>query len=86
MKKSKKITIDLKDIIDMNINIVLSNGIPAIQLRKVISACDKNMPNVKDIIKKALNDDAEIIMPVRLQIYNKPLAKGKLKKVGLLDD
>lgn len=79
-----KITIELKDIIDININIVMSNGKPAIQLRKIISACDKNLPYVQDIIKKALDEETDIIMPVRLQIFNKPLAKGKLLNTGLI--
>ncbi len=84
-KNNNKILIDIKDVIDLNINIVASNGIPAIQFRKIVSACDKNLPYVQEILKKALNEDNEIIMPVRLQIYNKPLAIGKLKQFKLLD-
>ena len=83
MKKNNKITIDLADVIDLNINIVYSNGIPALQFRKIISTCDKNILNVKSILKKALENDTEIIMPVRLQIVNKPLAIGKLKQAGI---
>lgn len=83
MKKNNKITIDLSDVIDLNINIVYSNGIPALQFRKIISTCDKNILNVKSILKKALENDTEIIMPVRLQIVNKPLAIGKLKQAGI---
>jgi len=41
MSKNEKISISLNDVIDLNINIVLSNGKPALQLRKIISACDK---------------------------------------------
>jgi hypothetical protein len=81
--KSNKLTIDLKDAIDFNINFGYSNGIPAVQFRKTISACDKNIVYIKDLIKKALNEDTEIIMPVRLQIVNKPLAKGRLKTIGI---
>jgi len=44
------------------------------------------MPYVQDILKKALTENNDIIMPVRLQIFNKPLAKGKLKQTGLLLD
>jgi len=83
LKKNNKITIDLSDVIDLNINIVYSNGIPALQFRKIISTCDKNILNVKSILKKALENDTEIIMPVRLQIVNKPLAIGKLKQAGI---
>jgi hypothetical protein len=83
LKKNNKITIDLADVIDLNINIVYSNGIPALQFRKIISTCDKNILNVKSILKKALENDTEIIMPVRLQIVNKPLAIGKLKQAGI---
>jgi hypothetical protein len=83
LKKNNKITIDLNDVIDLNINIVYSNGIPALQFRKIISTCDKNILNVKSILKKALENDTEIIMPVRLQIVNKPLAIGKLKQAGI---
>ena len=83
MKNNNKITIDLADVIDLNIELVYSNGIPAVQLRKIISMCDKNMVHVKDILKKALSEDNEIIMPVRLQIVNKPLAVGKLKQAGI---
>lgn len=83
MNKNNKITIDLNDVIDLNINIVYSNGIPALQFRKIISTCDKNILNVKSILKKALENDTEIIMPVRLQIVNKPLAIGKLKQAGI---
>lgn len=74
------------DVIDLNINIVYSNGIPALQFRKVVSTCDKNMVQVKNILKRALEQDSEIIMPVRLQIVNKPLAIGKLKQVGIILD
>ena len=73
----------MNDVIDLNINIVYSNGIPALQFRKIISTCDKNILNVKSILKKALENDTEIIMPVRLQIVNKPLAIGKLKQAGI---
>jgi len=83
LNKNNKITIDLADVIDLNINIVYSNGIPALQFRKIISTCDKNILNVKSILKKALENDTEIIMPVRLQIVNKPLAIGKLKQAGI---
>ena len=83
MKNSNKITIDLADIIDMNIEIVYSNGIPAVQLRKIISVCDKNAIHVKNILKKGLSENTEIIMPVRLRIVNKPLAIGKLKQAGI---
>jgi len=83
MSKPSKITVDMRDVIDLNINIVLSNGIPALQFRKVVSTCDKNMANVKSILKRALEQDTEIIMPVRLQIVNKPLAIGKLKQAGI---
>jgi len=86
MSKNEKISISLNDVIDLNINIVLSNGKPALQLRKIISACDKNMPYVQDLLKKALSENNDIIMPVRLQIFNKPLAQGKLKQTGLLID
>jgi hypothetical protein len=54
-----------------------------LQFRKIISTCDKNILNVKSILKKALENDTEIIMPVRLQIVNKPLAIGKLKQAGI---
>jgi hypothetical protein len=83
MQKDNKITIDLKEVIDLNINIVYSNGIPALQFRKTVSTCDKNMVNIKSILKRALEADTEIIMPVRLQIVNKPLAIGKLKQAGI---
>lgn len=76
----------MNEVIDLNINIVLSNGIPALQLRKVISTCDKNMVYVKGILKRALETDTEIIMPVRLKIVNKPLAIGKLKHAGICLD
>ena len=84
--KPNKITVDLNEVIDLNINIVLSNGLPALQFRKVVSACDKNMAQVKNILKRALEQDSEIIMPVRLQIVNKPLAIGKLKHAGIVLD
>ncbi|HNV61749.1 MAG TPA: hypothetical protein PKN54_02280 [Candidatus Cloacimonas acidaminovorans] len=85
MKKSNKINISLDEVMDMNINIVQSNGVPAIALRKIISTCDKNMPRIKEIIEKTLYDEeTEIIIPVRLQIFNKPLAKGKLIEAGIL--
>lgn len=87
MKMNKnKITLDLKNVIDLNINIISSNGLPALQFRKVISACDKNMPGIKELLKKALEEDNDIIMPVRLQIFNKPLAKGKLRQAGIILD
>lgn len=83
MKKTETMKINLDEAIDMNINIVQSNGIPALQFRKIVSTCDKNMPYIKEILKKALEEDSEIIMPVKLQIFNKPLAKGKLKQAGI---
>ena len=86
MKNNNKITIDLADVIDLNIELIYSNGIPAVQLRKIISMCDKNAIHVKNILKKALSEDNEIIMPVRLRIINKPLAIGKLKQAGIILD
>lgn len=83
MNNKNTIKINLDEAIDMNINIVQSNGIPALQFRKIVSTCDKNMPYIKEILKKALEEDSEIIMPVKLQIFNKPLAKGKLKQAGI---
>ena len=83
MAKNNKINIDLEDIIDLNIEIINSNGKPALLFRKVTSMCDKNIVHVKNILKQALEEDSEIIMPVRLQIFNKPLARGKLKQAGI---
>lgn len=85
-QKSETITVNLEDIVDVNINIIMSNGKPAIQFRKIVSACDKNMPYVQEILKKTLSNGNDVIMPVRLQIFNKPLALGKLKQVGLIVD
>lgn len=83
MSNKNTIKINLDEAIDININIVQSNGIPAIQFRKIVSTCDKNMPSVKDILKKALEEDSEIIIPFRLKIFNKPLAKGKILQAGI---
>jgi len=83
MVKNNKITINLDDVIDLNIEVVYSNGIPALQFRKIVSMCDKNILHVKNILKKALEENNEIIMPVRLQLVNKPRAIGKLKQAGI---
>lgn len=80
-KNTIKINID--EAIDININIIQSNGIPALQFRKTISACDKNITSIKEILKKALDEDSEIIIPFKLKIFNKPLAKGRLLQAGI---
>lgn len=82
-KNNEKIQVDLKDVVDLNINIVASNGLPAIQFKKVISACDKNMPYIKNILKKTLNEQDDVYMLTRIQIFNKPLAKGKIQQAGI---
>ena len=81
-QKTEKIEIDLCDVIELNITIDKSNGKPALMFRKIVSACDKNMPYVQDILKKALSNESDIIMPVRLKIYNKEIAIGKIRKLG----
>lgn len=83
MNNKNTIKINLDEAIDININIVQSNGIPALQFRKIVSTCDKNMPYIKEILKKALEEDSEIIIPFRLKIFNKPLAKGKIFQAGI---
>ena len=84
MSKASKIELDLEDTLDMNIEIVLKNGLPALQFRKTITNCTKNNVVVKDIIAQALDEDSDVIMPVRLKFFNKDLAKYKLKKLGIL--
>ncbi len=85
-KNNELIKLNPKDAIDLNIGIVYSNGLPAIRFIKIVSACDKNMPFLKNVLIKALDEENEIIMPVRLRIVNKFLAKGKLKEAGILLD
>jgi len=83
-KKNNELKISLDDVLDVNIEIVLIHGSPALQFRKAITACDKNLPVVQNIITKALDTDSEVLMPVRLNFYNKHRAIGRLKNVGLL--
>jgi len=83
-KKSNKIEVDLNNVLELNIQIVKVNGKGGIQFRKTLSVYDKNIDTIKSIVNQALNDEVDLIMPVRLKIYNKPLAIGKLRNIGLL--
>ncbi len=80
--KKEKLEIDLEDIIELNIQIVPINGKHGLQFRRTVSMCDKNLDSIKDIISKALDSDSDLIMPVRLKIFNKDLAIYKLKELG----
>jgi hypothetical protein len=68
----------------MNIEIILKGGLPALQFRKTIMNCDKNKEAIQEIIARALDNNSEIIIPMRLQFFNKDLAKYKLKKLSLI--
>ena len=82
MKQDNKIEIDLEDIIDLNMQIVPINGKHGLQFRRTYSVCDKNIESIRNIIIKALDNDSDLIMPVRLKFYNKDLAIYKLKQLG----
>jgi hypothetical protein len=84
VKKKDEITVSMEDLIELNIQIVSVNGKHGIQFRKTLSIYDKNIKTIQSIMTKALDDDVDLIMPVRLKIYNKPLAIGKLRQIGLL--
>ena len=73
--------------LEMNIHIVSHHGKPALQLRKVITLCEKNAPLFEQIIKASFSDgQVEITAPVSICFKDKLKARAKLKEIGYVLD
>jgi hypothetical protein len=82
MQQPKKVNKEIEPFI-MNLHVINVNGAPAVQFRKIITNCDKNINFFNELVKAALDDKA-ITAPVQIQFNDKLKAIQKLKELGYI--
>lgn len=83
-KEHKKKNKDIDPFI-MSIHIIKVDNKPAIQFRKIITFCPKNMDFVNELINASV-EDKPIYAPVKIQFNDKLKAIQTLKELGFIVD
>lgn len=82
-KPNNEVNIDFTDL-EMFMSPRMINGSPAIEIRKVITFCERNIPALEKIIEIGL-DETELILTtkVSLKFHDKLKALSQLEQLGL---
>jgi hypothetical protein len=72
------------DLIDLRVHPVMTNGVPAIELRKVFTFCEKNHGILAALLETAFSNEPIIVeVPVSIKFTDNALAKYKLLRMGI---
>jgi len=72
------------DLLDLGVHPTYVNGSPAIEIRKVLTFCDKNKEILLDLLETAFSEEPIIIeVPVSIRFKDKFIAKQKLLSMGI---